>query len=281
MLQRFAVSAGLSVLFAASAAAQLPKYLDIFTVKIKPEKHADFMSAARKIADANRRNQGDYFLAWTAEYGEPGITFTTRRSDMSAVEQGMDMFRKATHEAFGAGAEKFMQDLMGSTNDARAEIRAFRWDLARHAPEQQADMDRVVGNARWNRTITLRVKPDRREDFEAWLRDTKPAMEKADPEPVFITQSYLGQEGTEYYVTHFAATLGDMEKRPSVRDMLGEEGFQDYQKRMGEDVIMARTTLSRALPELSNVPESIVNVSRDFWAPKAATTGTAARKAKK
>ncbi len=280
MLQKLAVSAGLSVLFAASAAAQLPKYLDVFTVKVKPEKHADFMSAARKIADANRSHQGDYFLAWAVEYGEPGITFTSRRSDMGAIERGMDVFRKATQEAFGAGAEKFMQDLMGCTSEARAEIRAFRWDLARHAPEQQADMDRVVGNARWIRTITLRVKPDQREDFEAWMRETKPAMEKADPEPTFIAQSHLGQEGIEYYVTHFAATLADFERRPSMRDMLGEEGFQDYQKRMGEDVIGARTTLSRALPELSNVPESIVNVSRDFWTPKPAMA-TAARKAKK
>ncbi len=281
MLQRFAVSAGLSVLFAASAAAQLPKYLDVFTVKIKPEKHADFMTAAKRLADANRRNQGDYFLAWGTEYGEPGITFTTRRSDLAAIERGMDMFRKATHEAFGAGAEKFMQDLMGSTSDARAEVRAFRWDLARHAPEQQDDIDRVVGNARWIRTITLRVKPDRRDDFEGWMRDSKAAMEKADPEPAFIAQSYVGQEGVEYYVTHFAASLGDFDKRPTLREMLGEEGYNDYMKRTAEDVISARITLGRAMPEISNVPESIVNVSRDFWTPKTATTGTAARKAKK
>ena len=63
--------------------------------------------------------------------------------------------------------------------------------------------------------------------------------------------------------------------------MLGEQAYNDYVKQMGEDVVVARTSLSRALPELSNVPESIVNVSRDFWTPKAATTGTAARKAKK
>ena len=280
MLQRFAISAGLSILFAASAAAQLPKYMDVFTVKIKPEKHAEFMSAAKKIAEANRGHQGDYFLAWATEYGEPGITFVSRRNDMGAIERGMEMFRKATQEAFGAGAEKFMQDLMASTKETRAEIRAYRWDLARHAPEQPADMDRVVGNARWLRTITLRVKPDRRDDLEAWMRETKAAMEKADPEPVFISQWHVGQEGIEYYVTHFAAALGDLDKRPSIRDMLGEEGFKDYQKRMGENVISARTTLSRALPELSNAPESIVNVSRDFWAPKP-TTGTAARKARK
>ena len=233
MLRKFAVCAGLSVVFAASAAAQLPKYLDVFTVKIKPEKHADFMSAAKRIADANRRNQGDYFLAWATEYGEPGVTFTSRRSDMGAIERGMEMFHKATNEAFGASAEKFMQEVIGCTSDARSEIRAFRWDLARHAPEQQADMDRVVGNARWLRTITLRVKPARREDFEGWMRETKPVMEKADPEPVFITQSHLGQDGMEYYISHFAATLGDLDKRPAIARHAGRAGLQRLRKANG------------------------------------------------
>ncbi len=282
MLQRSIVSAAaLSVLLAASAAAQMPKYLDVFTVKIKPERYGDFMAGAKRIADANRRFGGDHFLAWSTEYGEQGISFTSRRDDLAAIERAMDMFHKATGQAFGATAEKVMHDLIGTTSQARSEIRVLRWDITRHAPEQQADLDRIVGNAHWMRTITLRVKPERRQDFENWMEESKSVMEKADPQPSLVSQSYLGQEALEYYVSQPAASLADLEKRKSLKDALGEQAYNDYVKRMGSDVHVARITLARALPELSNIPESIASVSRDFWTPKTTTPTTAARKARK
>ena len=45
-------------------------YLDVFMVKVKPEKTADFLALARKYADANRRFNGDRWLASQALYGE-------------------------------------------------------------------------------------------------------------------------------------------------------------------------------------------------------------------
>lgn len=280
MLQQIAACACFCALFAASAAAQLPKYLDIFTVKINPEKYGDFMAGAKKIADANRRHQGDYFLAWAVEYGEPAIMFVSPRNELGEVERAMDMFRKAAGKAFGAGAEKVMYELIGSSREAHGEIRLYRWDLTRHAPAGQEEIARTVGAARWVRTITLRVKPEGRGDFEALMTETKAAMEKADPEPVFISESYIGQEGSAFYVTHMAPSLSELDKRPAPHQMLGEENYRDFMKRLGANVISTRITLARAVPELSNPPEPVVNVSRDFWTPKPAMS-TAARKAKK
>ena len=38
-------------------------YLDVYTVKVKPEKLADFQALTKKWADANRRYDGDRWLA--------------------------------------------------------------------------------------------------------------------------------------------------------------------------------------------------------------------------
>ena len=64
MKLKFAVVLAIALCIALSASAQSQSdYLDIYIVKIKPEKRADFDQIARKIADANRNNKGDRWLA--------------------------------------------------------------------------------------------------------------------------------------------------------------------------------------------------------------------------
>ncbi len=52
-----AVGIALGAFLAISAEAQIAgSYLDYYTVKVKPEKMADFEAIARKIVEANRKN---------------------------------------------------------------------------------------------------------------------------------------------------------------------------------------------------------------------------------
>ncbi len=57
---------------AASAAAQAPgDILDVFTVKVKLDKGAQFNAAVKKIVAGNRQNKGTNWVALAQEYG-PG-----------------------------------------------------------------------------------------------------------------------------------------------------------------------------------------------------------------
>jgi hypothetical protein len=52
-----------SLLSLAAFAQESSGYLDVFVVKVKPEKRAAFDTVIRKMADANRSNNGDTWLA--------------------------------------------------------------------------------------------------------------------------------------------------------------------------------------------------------------------------
>src|SRR5947208_11953397 len=61
-------------------------YLDVYTVKVKPEKLADFQALTKKWADANRRYDGDRWLALETVYGESNVyLFTSTRRDYADV----------------------------------------------------------------------------------------------------------------------------------------------------------------------------------------------------
>src|SRR5271168_1319961 len=75
-------------------------YLDVLIVKVKPEKAADFNVIAKKMADANRRYNGDRWLAMEAVYGESNtFAFSSNRKDYADVDTGNEAFTAALRKA--------------------------------------------------------------------------------------------------------------------------------------------------------------------------------------
>ena len=80
-------------------------YLDVYTVKVKPEKIADFQVLARKWVDANRRFNGDRWLATQTLFGEGGVfVFTSLRQDYADIEKNSETGMLAANKAFGKEA---------------------------------------------------------------------------------------------------------------------------------------------------------------------------------
>src|SRR5260370_3744905 len=80
------------VCLAAPVAAQAQgDYLDVFIVKVKPEKLADFQALNKKWADANRRYIVDRWLALVAPYGEGNAyQCTSHRTTYAYATQAFD-----------------------------------------------------------------------------------------------------------------------------------------------------------------------------------------------
>src|SRR6266849_8965054 len=123
MRMRIIRSMCLGALWTLAAIGQNPEgYLDVYVVKVKPEKRAEFDAINKKIVEANRRNKGDYWLAAESMYGEMNtVYFTSQRQNYADVEKGFDAFMAALAKPAGAaGAAKIFQDFNNTIVSSRA-----------------------------------------------------------------------------------------------------------------------------------------------------------------
>ncbi|MHB8500193.1 MAG: hypothetical protein ACYDCG_16080 [Candidatus Acidiferrales bacterium] len=257
-------------------------YLDVFIVKVKPEKVADFQALSKKWADANRRFNGDRWLALEAVYGEGNVyQFTSTRKDYADIDKTNEASMLAVNKAFGKeAAQKMGQEFMNCLVWSRTELRSRRWDLSRKAPQDAEAYAKLIGQSRFLRTTAVHIRPGHIADFEALSKEMKEAGDKnADAQPVFVSQVVEGGKGTTFYVSTLRSSMGGFDHNPTLREILGDEGFKKFQQINADAVESAESTLYRFSPDLSNPPEEIAKVAMDFWHPKAMMAAAAKPKA--
>src|SRR5919109_1323072 len=125
-------------------------YLDVLIVKVKPEKLGDFQALKKKVADANRRFNGDRWIAMESVYGDANVyQFTSTRKDYAEIETGNDAFVAAMSKAFGKeAAQKMEQDFNNCVVWSRTELRHRRWDLSRKPPQDAEAYAKLIGESR-------------------------------------------------------------------------------------------------------------------------------------
>ncbi len=247
-------------------------YLDVYIVKVKPEKLAEFQALGKKWVDANRRFNGDHWLASETMYGEGGVyVFTSLRQDYADIDKLSETGMQAVNKAFGKEATaKILSDWESCLVWSRTELRRRRPDLSRKAPTDMDSYAKLIGESRVLRTTAVHVRPGHIADFEALLKDAKEAGEKAaNTQPVLVSQVVEGSRGATFYVTTLRSSLGGFDKKPTLREILGEERFKKYLQVNAESVETTESALYRFSPELSNPADEIVKVAADFWHPKA------------
>jgi hypothetical protein len=164
---------------------------------------------------------------------------------------------------------------------SRAELRRRRWDLSRKPPKDADAYVKLIGESRFLRTTAVHIRPGHITDFEALSKEMKEAGEKnPDTQPVFVSQVIEGGNGTTFYVTSLRSSLAGFDHNPTLREILGEEGFKKFQQISADAVETAESTLFRFTPDLSNPPEEVAQVASDFWRPKAVMAAAAKPKTK-
>jgi len=282
MVRKAVLGLALALLFSVAAAAQLPEqYLDVFTVKVKPGKRAELEAIAKKVAEANRQHKGDTWVALWTEYGEGGtIRFISARSSYAEMEKASETFMGALNKAYGTeGTRKLLQEFDGYTVSSRGELRRRRWDLSTNVPADEQAGNKLVGEARWVRTIAVHVRPGQGPAYEEHVRAIKTAAERITPDATTLaSQSVAGTKGNVYYFSWFGKSLGAFDGIKPLPQLLGKEGYEKLLKGVAESVESAEVTISRFLPELSNPPEALASVDPKFWNPKPAAAKPAAAK---
>jgi len=270
------------VLLATLAVGQAQEqYLDVFSVQVRPEKRADFDALTKKMVSANRQSKGDTWLAMETVYG-PGnmVTFVSTRQSYADIETATGAFNDALQKGYGkAAAEKMLLEFNQCIVSSRSEFRRRRWDLSSGVPSDPTAMAKLLGDSRWLRTTAVHVRPGQVAAFEDLLKEVKAAREKASqPQDVLVSQAMAGQEGTVFYVTTLQSSLAGLDKFPTIQQVLGDEAYASYLKKIADTVADSQTVINRFLPDLSNAPAEVAAVAPDYWHPKAvmaAKTGAA------
>ncbi len=259
------------VLTAAAGWGQQAGYLDVFVARVKPDKRAEFNSMSKKIVEANRRNNGDKWIALEVDYGEQNtVIFSSSRESFGDVEKSSAVFMGAAAKAYGAaGATELFQQFSSTLESSRGELRQRRWDLSYNPPADLAAYAEVIAKTRWLRTVVVRVRPGHEAEFEAELKEINAAAQKSHMAGMRWTSQVVagGNPGT-YHITRLMTSLDELDHAPSMRSMLGDEGLEKFQKVNADTVAGVEYVFYRVVPELSNVPDAIASLAPDFWNPK-------------
>src|SRR5919109_303556 len=140
-----------AVCLAAPVAVQAQgDYLDVLIVKKKPKKRGDSQPQKKKGGDANRRFNGDRWIAMESVYGDTNVyQFTSNRKDYAEIDTGNDTFVAAMSKAFGKeAAQKMEQDFNNCVVWSRTELRHRRWDLSRKPPQDAEAYAKLIGESR-------------------------------------------------------------------------------------------------------------------------------------
>lgn len=283
MFKRAIWALGVTVCLAVPAKVQAQgQYVDVGIIKVKPEKVADFEAIAKKIADVNRRGNGDQWLAMETVYGEANTyVFSSRRQDYAGIDKGNDAFMNAMNKAYGKeGAEKVLHDINNCVINWRNELRLRRPDLSSKAPTDAQGYNKMVGESRVLRTIAVHIRPGRAADFEALMKEVNSrADQNPQTQPVLVSQVIEGGHGDTFYITFFRRSLGGFDQNPTLHEIMGDEGLAKFEKTIAEAAAGSESAIYRFSPEMSNPPQEIAEVAADFWHPKAVMAAAAKPKA--
>ena len=271
MLRRVCVALVFLALTASVGMGQQSGYLDVYVARVKPDKRAEFDAVSKKVAEANRRNNGDIWVALEVEYGEQNtVIFSSSRETFGDVEKSSANFMGAIGRAYGeAGALALFQQFGGTLESSRTEIRQRRWDLSYNPPADLAAYAQVIGKTRWIRSVIVRVRPGHEAEFEAELKEINAAAQKSNMAGMrWVSQVAAGGSPLTYHVSRLMTSLSELDRAPSMQSMLGDEGLEKFQKASADAVAGVEYVLYRVVPELSNVPETITSLAPDFWNPK-------------
>ena len=266
-----AFSVFVAALFAVPTLQAQGSYLDVYIAKVKPEKALEAESIARKMADANRHNNGDRVLVEQPVYGDPyTYVFVTQRDSYADVDKGNDAFMASLNKAFGKeGALKLFADWSNCLASAHSQLRVRRPDLSGKMPADPQSFARLVGESRVLRTLIIHIRPGHDAEFEAQIKEINAHADKMpDTKPVLVSQVIEGENSGAYYISFLRKSLADFDKEVMLKDILGDEGMAKLAKTIADSEQRSESSLYRFRPDLSYPPDEVAQAAADFWNPK-------------
>ena len=250
--------------------------IDITKVKVRGDKSTEYENAVRKLIEINRKNKGDHWIALDMAYGDLGtLYFISWRDSMAGIEKASGAFEAAGVKALGqAGFGKLMQDLMSTSVSAQNQIRRRRPELSSNPPADMAAQMKMIAQSRWIRIATVDLKPGRASDFAAaWLPYRDELAKAVGSTPILVSSAVTGTPAI--YVATYFKSMADMDPMDvATRALIQSDAYKSFTKTLGDVATNTTWEILRIRPELSCVPDELMNLDPGFWKPKPAAAAT-------
>ncbi len=248
--------------------AQAP-YVETWTGRVKQDKVAEFGALCTRVADANRRGNGDNFIALADFYGrDNGVTFVWPRQSLADIEPAMGKFNGALKEFMGMTMDRFMAEIERLVEGGRSQLWGLRPEMSANLPSAEG-RSKTVGTARYMAMTYITLKPGRSLDYDKQLTMLKQARESASEKlPYAVSMLVSGGPPLSLRGAVPLKSVADLEKVASVRKLLGDS-YEAYSQMSAQNIDHVELALMRIVPEWSNPPKAIADADPKFWTVKA------------
>jgi hypothetical protein len=249
--------------------AQAP-YVETWTGRVKQDKVAEFGTFATRVADANRRGNGDNFIALTDFYGHDNrVAFVSPRQSLADIEPAMARFNGALKEFMGMNMDRFIAEWSRLSEGGQSQLWMIRADMCANLPGPDEWM-KTVGSSRFMAMTYTFLKPGHGLEYDKQLTMLKQARESGSGEklPYVVTQLMTGGSALTIRGALPLKSLADFEKVGSIRKLLGDS-YESYAQMSAQNVDRVELAIMRIVPEWSNPPKAIADADPKFWTVKA------------
>jgi hypothetical protein len=248
------------------------EYLEVTAIKARHEKRAELDAVMKKIAEANRKNNGDNWIVSDTIFGEwDTLYISSPRAGFADIEKSQATFLGAMLKAFGPTFETVFRDFNNCVSEVRSEVRIRRTDLSSITAGDMASILKTVGGAKYIRATRVRVRPGKGGLYEEAIKSFKTAWDRNQMTRI-VSQTVVGGVGQTYYISQLAGSMAEFDKNIPARQLLGDTAYANYTRITGEAVLATDSYIARYSPEMSNPPAAVVQAAPDFWNPKPAAT---------
>jgi len=261
-------------LCAAQQMADEPRYMELSWMRVKQDKTAEFAQMSARIADANRRGKGDTWVAYADLYGRDNFVWMAAgRKSLGDIEPGMNKFMGAIKEFMGYSGERFFAEASKTVENSGSELWRHRFDLSWNLKDGE-DWEAHLAKAHYVAVVTIRVKPGHVLDTEQQIKMVSEAVTgSSDSKAVgLVSELVMGGEAGRFYVRIPFESLADFGQMPSVRRLLGDEGYRKYSEMTAQDFASVDYSLKRIVPEWSSPPAGFVEANPAMWKMKPMVT---------
>jgi hypothetical protein len=244
---------------------------DLFTSfqpQVKLDRRMEFEASVKKIAEANRKKNGNRWVAYSAMYGRDGgtYTFTSRYKTWEEVEKGSKNFETMLVEAIGATAlPKFFAGLDGTLLRSTSEVRRRMPDMSVGGLGAEGMMG--LASYRYLRSIRVQLKPGGTGRFiEAW-KPWQAELNSIEPKQMaLVSLSSTGHPTVT--VTMYYKSLSDIDTADRlIQKSLMSDVYRTFQEKVADLSVSSNWEIHRLLPELSSVDDELMQAD-PFWKPK-------------
>jgi len=242
-----------------------PKVLRIYREEVKPGRNPAHEKVEAAWARANRAGKSPaHYIGMTSVSGPNEAWFLEGHDSFASIEQADQYTEK--NPALKADTDRLSQQDGELLSGLRAVIATYREDLSYRTGV-------TIGQMRYFRIITFRVRPGHESDFVEAVKIVRAAYDKAGVEVHWAAfQVSSGMPGPTFLVFLPSKSLKEVDalvaQAPKIQEAEGEEGQKKLQKLAAEGYLTTEANIYAFNPKMSYVADETAAADPDFWTPK-------------